>query len=141
VIVAGRHPDKKQPYSWHGTDLWNVPHGDLPDTTEHELVEFLDAVTELLGEHFGFVRYTETGSGANGGMAHGPVDINAELDAMAAGNVHATQLRATSALLRAGTSVDETVAAVLAATERVGDPAWNWRTEQHKIERLFGLCS
>jgi hypothetical protein len=41
VIVAGRHPDTKQPYSWHGTDLWNVPHDDLPDTTEDELTEFL----------------------------------------------------------------------------------------------------
>ena len=56
MIVAGRHPDTKQPYSWHGTDLWNVPHNDLPDTTEGELVEFLDTVAELLGEHFGFVR-------------------------------------------------------------------------------------
>ena len=45
-------------------------------------------------------------------------------------------MRATSALLRAGTSVDETVAEVLAATERVGDPAWNWKAEQRKIERL-----
>ena len=137
MIVAGRHPETKKPYSWHGTDLWNVPHDDLPDTTEGELIEFLDTVAELLGEHFGFVRYTETGGGANGGTApHGPVDINAELDAITAGNIHATQLRATSSLLRAGNGVDETVAEVLAATERVGDPAWDWKRERRKIERL-----
>ena len=54
VIVAGRHPDTKQPYSWHGTDLWNVPHDDLPATTEGELIELLDTVAELLEENFGF---------------------------------------------------------------------------------------
>jgi AAA domain-containing protein len=38
--------------------------------------------------------------------------------------------------LRAGTSVEETVAEVMAATERVGEAAWNWKTEQRKVERL-----
>ena len=47
VIVAGRHPETKKPYSWHGTELWNVPHDDLPATTEGELIEFLDTVAEL----------------------------------------------------------------------------------------------
>ena len=137
MIVAGRHPDTKQPYSWHGTDLWNVPHDDLPATTEGELIEFLDTVAELLEENFGFERDTETGNGANGGTApQGPVDPEAELGAIAAGNIHATQLRTTSAPLRAGASVAETVAEVLAATERVGDPTWSWTKEQRKIERL-----
>jgi len=74
---------------------------------------------------------------ANGGTApHGPVDPEAELGAIAAGNIHTTQLRTTSALLRAGASVAETVAEVLAATERVGDPTWSWTKKQRKIERL-----
>jgi hypothetical protein len=74
---------------------------------------------------------------ANGGTApQGPVDPEAELGAIAAGNIHTTQLRTTSALLRAGASVAETVAEVLAATERVGDPTWSWTKKQRKIERL-----
>jgi hypothetical protein len=137
VIVAGRHPDTKQDYKWHGTDLWNVPHDDLPDTNEQELAEFLDTVAELLEEHFGFTRVTEAGNGPNGAAApHEPVDIDGELAAIAPGNIHATQLRATSSLLRAGTSVEETVTEVLAATERVGEPTWNWKAENRKIERL-----
>ena len=138
VIVAGRHPDTKKPYTWRGTDLWNVPHADLPETTEDELVAFLDIVAEQLGEHFGFVRATEIAHGANGGAgAHNePVRLEDELDDIAAGNIHVTQLRATSSMLRSGTSVAETVAEVLAATERVGDQAWNWKHEQRKVERL-----
>jgi hypothetical protein len=82
-------------------------------------------------------RTTDTGNGAKGlATPHEPVDIDGELAAMALGNIHATQLRATSALLRAGNSIEEAAAEVLAATERVGDPSWNWKSERRKIERL-----
>ena len=103
-------------------------------TSEEEIVEFLAVVAELLEKHFGFTRHSETGNGTAASL--GPVDVDAELAAMAPGNVHATQLRTTAAFLRAGISVDETVAQVLAATERAGASEWNWKAEQRKVERL-----
>jgi hypothetical protein len=133
-IVAGQHPDTQKPYTWHGTELWNVPHADLPETSEGEIVEFLEVVAGLLETRCGFTRHSEAGNGAAASL--GPVDVDAELATIAPGNIHVTQVRATAALLRAGISVDETVAQVLAATERVGAPQWDWRAERRKVERL-----
>jgi hypothetical protein len=64
------------------------------------------------------------------------VDIDAALAAMAPGNIHNTQLSVTAALMSRGTSIDDTVSTVLAATERVGEPGWDWRREEAAIRRM-----
>jgi hypothetical protein len=64
------------------------------------------------------------------------IDVEALLAGISPGNVHNTQLSVTAALICRGADIDEVVATVLAATERVGEPDWDWRREERDIRRM-----
>ena len=110
------------PYTWHGPCPWgDMRRDDLPEVTELEMRELLAQVTTMLETDFGFANVTS----ANGtGDAHphkGPVDTDAELQAMANGeSVNDVQKRIIPSLLQKGMDpsdiltfiVDETMARV-----------------------------
>jgi DNA polymerase I len=51
-VVAGIHPDTKQPYHWVGGDIGDVCRADLPTITESEARSLVaDAVALLIGKH------------------------------------------------------------------------------------------
>src|SRR5215471_12571611 len=69
VVVAGIHPETKQPYDWSNGGLEQVKHGDLPYTREaegHTLVDRM--VDEVLVANFGYTRAPSRPK-ANGGAA------------------------------------------------------------------------
>ena len=65
-----------------------------------------------------------------------PMDASAKLAAMAPGNIHDTQLRATASLLNGGASEDEAFEVVMAATRRVGDASWDWAREERDVRKM-----
>ena len=64
------------------------------------------------------------------------MDASAKLAAMAPGNIHDTQLRATASLLNGGASEDEAFEVVMAATRRVGDASWDWAREERDVRKM-----
>jgi hypothetical protein len=81
------------------------------------------------------------GAQANGsapGEHKGPIDVDAALGSIAAGQrVHNNELSATSALLNSGMSVEMAVREVFAAAERASESWWDMLDEEDK---LFGQC-
>ena len=105
LIVDGIHPDTKQPYSWFGGSPVDIGHDRLVEVTEAEMNEYVEYVAAMLGERFGFTRVQD--HGGNGqtheGGAQGPVDLDAELQAMTDGKlVNDVQIRIIPSLLRNG---------------------------------------
>ena len=49
------------------------------------------------------------------------------------GNIHNGQVATVASRLRSGVSLDEAVQEILEATQRVGDPSWNWKREEEAI--------
>lgn len=69
-----------------------------------------------------------------------PIDVEALLAGMALGNIHATQLSVSAALLERGSLDHEVVKILLAATRRAAAGAgvkWNWKKEERD---LFKMC-
>jgi hypothetical protein len=56
VAVAGLHPDTKQPYRWHGGELWQTPRDELPYIREAEARALIDKIVEMLCREFGYRR-------------------------------------------------------------------------------------
>jgi hypothetical protein len=54
LVVAGRHPDTRQEYSWYGPPPWEIKRSDLAEITERVARALLEAATCLLEEQFGF---------------------------------------------------------------------------------------
>jgi hypothetical protein len=59
VVVAGIHPETKQPYSWHGGEPWGIPVAELPYISEEIAQRFLQDAAKLLTEQFGYTRPAE----------------------------------------------------------------------------------
>ena len=124
LIVDGIHPDTKQPYSWFGGSPVDVGHDRLVEVTEAEMHEYVEYVAAMLGERFGFTRVQD--HGGNGqtheGGAQGPVDLDAELQAMTDGKlVNDVQIRIIPSLLRNGEHPDDVLKLVVDETiARVG---------------------
>jgi Bifunctional DNA primase/polymerase, N-terminal len=54
LVVAGIHPDTKQPYHWHGGEPGEFKREDLPYVREGDARDFLGEATTLLIEQFDF---------------------------------------------------------------------------------------
>jgi Protein of unknown function (DUF3631)/RepB DNA-primase from phage plasmid len=70
-----------------------------------------------------------------------PIDVEARLGRMRRegpgdASIHQTQLQVTAALLERGEDINAVVARVLAATQVVGDPAWDWAKEERAIRAM-----
>ena len=71
VVVAGEHPDTKQPYRWSNGGLEQVKHEDLPYIREAEARALVDELVELLFRDFGYKRATARPKDkTNGAKAH-----------------------------------------------------------------------
>jgi len=56
LVVAGTHPDTKQPYRWHGGELGSIRRDDLPLITAAEAQALVADLVELLIKDFGYRR-------------------------------------------------------------------------------------
>src|SRR5262249_48830073 len=56
LVVAGIHPDTKQPYRWHGGELGRIRRDDLPLITADEARALVEELVELLIKDFGYSR-------------------------------------------------------------------------------------
>jgi Family of unknown function (DUF5906)/Bifunctional DNA primase/polymerase, N-terminal len=59
VVVAGIHPETKQPYRWHGGEPGQIAREDLPYIREEEARELVAAALEILVRDFGYTRAPE----------------------------------------------------------------------------------
>src|SRR5262249_32771734 len=59
LVVAGIHPDTKQPYRWHGGEPGQVKLEELPCITAAEARQLVDDVVELLIRDFHYTRAPE----------------------------------------------------------------------------------
>ena len=59
LVVAGIHPDTKQPYRWHGGEPGQIRHDDLPLITGDEARALVAELVELLVRDFGYSRPTK----------------------------------------------------------------------------------
>jgi hypothetical protein len=67
-VVHGIHPNTRLPYRWFGGDIETIRRETLPYVRREDMVRFLDAVTRLLTEEFGYELITEDKT--NGGDPH-----------------------------------------------------------------------
>ena len=80
VVVAGIHPETKQPYRWHGGDPGQIRREELPYIREQEAQELVDEIVDLLVREFGYIRAAERpkanrkGNGAAGDHQDGESD-------------------------------------------------------------------
>src|SRR5262245_27759743 len=70
------------------------------------------------------------------GKGEPPTKASKRLTEMAPGNINTTQTAAMASLLSGGKSLDEAVEKVLEATERVGDPDWDYEKERAQIRSM-----
>ena len=56
LVVAGRHPNTRQEYSWYGPPPWEIQRTDLAEITERVARALLEAGARLLKKEFGFER-------------------------------------------------------------------------------------
>jgi hypothetical protein len=140
IVVDGIHPDTGKPYAWHGDYApWKFSREDLAETTESEVRECLEFVSQMLVERFGFVRSEaeHVGNGDEAGGYRAPVDVDQLLTGVRVGGIHNTELVSTASLLCAGMSVDAAVLTVLESMQKnVTEAAtWNLTVETNKIKK------
>lgn len=56
VVVAGIHPDTRQPYRWFGGEPGKIAREDLPYIREAEARELIERVADMLVADYGYVR-------------------------------------------------------------------------------------
>jgi Family of unknown function (DUF5906)/Bifunctional DNA primase/polymerase, N-terminal len=56
LVVAGIHPETKQPYRWHGGEPGQVRREDLPEISADEARSLIEDLAELLVRDFGYTR-------------------------------------------------------------------------------------
>jgi hypothetical protein len=143
-IAHGPHQDTRKPYVWHGGyEPWGaIKRDDLPEITADEAQAFTKFCTEMLCEQFAFTLWkqpTVNGHDAAGDAPAprtGPVDVERELEALAAGeNANTVQPRIIPSMLRKGEHPDDVLAYVVDETmTRVGDRlGWNREAERHHV--------
>jgi len=59
LVVAGIHPDTKQPYRWHGGEPGRIRRDDLPAITADAARALIEDLVELLVKDFGYSRPTK----------------------------------------------------------------------------------
>jgi hypothetical protein len=123
IVVAGVHPDTGRDYSWHGGDLTTVPRAELPYITEEEAISLIDDAVRLLVNEHG---YSSSAGNAGPNSASdqsefiaggGGIDVDAQLAAIAYGNIDDTWWLCMGSLLRDGMSATEVYLKLLRAAE------------------------
>jgi hypothetical protein len=66
IVVAGIHPDTRQPYCWHGGAPGAIKYDELPSLRPEEAQALVADAVELLCRNFGYGRATERPRNANG---------------------------------------------------------------------------
>jgi Bifunctional DNA primase/polymerase, N-terminal len=56
IVVAGVHPETKQPYRWHGGEPGPIRRDELPAITADEARALIEDLIELLARDFGYTR-------------------------------------------------------------------------------------
>jgi bifunctional DNA primase/polymerase-like protein len=67
LVVAGIHPDTKQPYRWHGGEPGQIRRDELPSITADAAQALLEDLVELLVRDHGYRRSTSTRRKSAGG--------------------------------------------------------------------------
>jgi hypothetical protein len=143
VVVAGIHPDTKQPYRWHGGEPWTIKREDLPYNREEEARALVNDLIELLIRDFGYKRAAERPSkskpaGDGGDRGGGAEDWQYLLDNVHAGHeLHDTLRDLAAKMIRAGTSAGATINLLRAHMEGSSAPHdERWRQRYDDISRL-----
>jgi len=142
VVVAGIHPETKQPYRWHGGEPSAVKRDDLPYTREAEAQKLVEDLVELLVRDFGYKRVPGRPGkpGGNGGDrgGGGADDWQYLLDNIHAGRDLHNSLRDLAAkMVKAGMNGGAVVNFLRAEMERSSAPHdERWRDRYDSIPRL-----
>jgi hypothetical protein len=141
VVVNGIHEDTRRPYTWHGGyEPGAIPRSDLPEIDVEEAASLITSISEMLVEKFGYVEAQDEGNGAERGESKGPVDVEAELDAMQPGGAAANdvQCRIIGSLINAAEHpldiVDKVVDATMAMAQR-SELGWTRGMETKEVRR------
>jgi hypothetical protein len=134
IVVDGTHPDTRKPYSWHGGYApGGIQWADLPEIGEEEAATLLTLIAEMLAAQFWFQeQQTSSVAPLDGGDRNKlPVDVEAELAAMAPGSVNKFQCIVTASLLSRGVPLQDVVNSVCDATlEMTARHGLTWTREQ-----------
>jgi hypothetical protein len=74
LVVAGIHPDTKDPYRWHGGELQKTQRKDLPSLTEAEARKLVEDAVDLLVREHGYTRGAERPRAKKNGKANNHTD-------------------------------------------------------------------
>jgi hypothetical protein len=148
VVVAGIHPDTKQPYTWHGGEPWTVPRNELPEINEVEARAFVERASGMLERKFKF-RQTQGGNGQEAGTEFAgqkpSVDVDKELAGIHYGTIHDTWKNCMGSLLRAGMPADDVYRRLLRAAEQspacANDPKRNLWQKSLADLMVWYLCT
>jgi RecA-family ATPase len=144
VVVAGIHPETKQPYRWFGGEPGQIAREDLPYIREQEAHEVVAAALEILVRDFGYTRAPErphkqrTGTGQDTDTGGGAADWQWLFDNIRAGRELHDSLRDLAAkLIASGTSAGAVVNQLRALMEGSSAPKDDrWKERYAEIPRL-----
>jgi Bifunctional DNA primase/polymerase, N-terminal len=116
VVVAGIHPETKQPYRWHGGEPGQIAREDLPYIREEEAHELVAAAVEILVRDYGYTRAPERPrkqrkrNGGDSDTAAGAADWQYLFDNIRAGcGLHDSLRDLAAKLIASGTSAGAAV--------------------------------
>lgn len=69
ITVAGVHPDTGKPYTWHGGDLTQTAHDELPSISEREARALVHDIVGMLCREFDYTGAPATSATASGSAA------------------------------------------------------------------------
>jgi len=140
LVVAGIHPDTKQPYRWFGGSPGLIPRAELPAITAAEAQALVADLVELLIKDFGYRRATKRGraDGADGADSGGSADWADLFDNIRGGHALHDSLRDLAAkLAKAGTHPGAIVNQLRAMMEASDGPRDDrFRERWNEIPRL-----
>jgi hypothetical protein len=144
VVIAGIHPDTKQPYRWFGGEPGQIKLEELPYIREAEARQLVDDIVALLIRDFGYTRAPERpkakrkGNGPETGSAGGAADWQYLFDNIRNGHALHDSLRDLGAkLIASGTSAGAAINQLRALMESSSEPHNDrWRERYNDIPRL-----
>lgn len=144
VVVAGIHPETKEPYRWHGGKLGEIAREDLPYILEDDAHRLVDTCVDLLVRDFGYTRAPERpgkrdkGNGADREGGAGAADWQHLISNIREGRELHDSLRDLAAkLIISGTSAGAAVNQLRALMNDSAAPRDDrWRARYDEIPRL-----
>jgi hypothetical protein len=145
VVVAGIHPDTKQPYRWHSGEPGQIARHDLPYIREDEAQHLVDEIIELLVRDFNYQRApmrprrkSNGGKGFTIDTRSGAADWQYLIDNIRAGRELHDSLRDLAAkLIASGMSAGAAVNHLRALMEGSTEPHdERWQERYEDIPRL-----